>query len=66
MARICSLLTDGGCGALPAEALWLWLAAIVVVSGASLVHFALARGEREELRSNIKLQLEFAEPDDLR
>ena len=66
MARICSFLTDGGCAALPAEALWLWLAAIVVVGVASLVHVALARGEHEELRSSIKLQLEFAEPDDLR
>lgn len=66
MARICSLLSDGGCGALPGEALWLWLAAIVVVGAASLVHYVLARGEREELSTTIKLQLEFAEPDDLR
>ena len=66
MARFCSLMTDAGCAGLPAAILWLWLGGIAVVGGASVVHYVLARGERDELRNRVKAQLELAEPDDLR
>ena len=66
MARICGVLTDGGCGVLATDAFWLWLAGICVVAAASLLHHALARSEREQLSTTIEMQLQFAEPDDLR